>query len=110
MPSIILALSNLKAKKIYVSNRTLKNADLIKEKFDFIEVVEWGKIIDCDLYINSTSVGLKDGESFDLSFDNLKVNKLFYDVIYNPPKTSFLLNAEKKGHMCHLLSFYELPH
>lgn len=98
MPSIILALSKLKIKKIYVSNRTLKNANLIKEKFDFIEVIEWGKIIDCDLFINSTSVGLKDGESLDLSFDNLKGKKFFYDVIYNPPKTSFLLNAETKDH------------
>ena len=98
VPSIILALSKLKVKKIYISNRTLKNANLIKEKFDFIEVVEWGKIIDCDLFINSTSVGLKDGESLDLSFDNLKGKKFFYDVIYNPSKTSFLLNAEKKGH------------
>ena len=98
VPSIILALSKLKVKKIYVSNRTLKNANLIKEKFDFIEVIEWEKIIDCDLFINSTSVGLKDGESLDLSFDNLKGKKFFYDVIYNPSKTSFLLNAEKKGH------------
>jgi shikimate dehydrogenase len=98
VPSIILALSNLKVKKIYVSNRTLKNANLIREKFNFIEVIEWEKIIDCDLFINSTSVGLKDGESLDLSFDNLKGKKLFYDVIYNPSKTSFLLNAEKKGH------------
>ena len=98
VPSIILALTNLKVKKIYVSNRTLKNADLIKEKFDFIEVVEWGKIIDCDLFINSTSVGLKNGESLDLSFDNLKGKRFFYDVIYNPSKTSFLFNAEKKGH------------
>ena len=98
VPSIILALCKLKVKKIYVSNRTLNNADLIKEKFDFIKVIEWGKIIDCDLFINSTSIGLKDGESLDLSFDNLKGKKFFYDVIYNPPKTSFLLNAEKKGH------------
>ena len=98
VPSIILALSKLKVKKIYVSNRSLKNANLIREKFNFIEVIEWEKIIDCDLFINSTSVGLKDGESFDLSFDNLKGKKLFYDVIYNPSKTSFLLNAEKKGH------------
>ena len=98
VPSIILALTNLKVKKIYISNRTIKNANLIKDKFNFIEVVEWGKIIDCDLFINSTSVGLKDGESLDLNFDNLKGKKFFYDVIYNPPKTSFLLNAEKKGH------------
>jgi len=98
VPSIILALFKLKVKKIYVSNRTLKNANLIKEKFDFIEVIEWGKIIDCDLFINSTSVGLKDGESLDLSLEYLKGKKFFYDVIYNPPKTSFLLKAKKKGH------------
>ena len=30
VPSIILALTNLKIKKIYLSNRTLKNANLIK--------------------------------------------------------------------------------
>ena len=41
---------------------------------------------------------MKDGEFLDLSFDNLKGKKFFYDVIYNPSKTSFLLNAEKKGH------------
>ena len=24
--------------------------------------------------------------------------KIFYDVIYNPPKTTFLIEAEKNGH------------
>jgi shikimate dehydrogenase len=42
VPSIILALNNLNTKKIYLSNRTLKNANLIKDKFNFIEVIEWG--------------------------------------------------------------------
>jgi len=98
VPSIILALTNLNIKKIYLSNRTLKNANLIKEKFNFIEVIEWGKIINCDLFINSTSVGLKKNESLGLNFENIKEKKIFYDVIYNPHKTSFLLEAEKKGH------------
>jgi shikimate dehydrogenase len=98
VPSIILALTNLNIKKIYLSNRTLKNANLIKDKFNFIEVIEWGKIINCDLFINSTSVGLKNNESLGLNFENIKEKKIFYDVIYNPPKTSFLLEAEKKGH------------
>ena len=30
--------------------------------------------------------------------DNLAKQKIFYDVIYNPPKTSFLSAAEKNGH------------
>jgi shikimate dehydrogenase len=98
VPSIILALTNLNVKKIYLSNRTLKNADLIKDRFNFIEVIEWGKIINCDLFINSTSVGLKNNESLGLNFENIKEKKIFYDVIYNHPKTSFLLEAEKKGH------------
>jgi shikimate dehydrogenase len=98
VPSIILALINLNIKKIYLSNRTLKNANLIKDKFNFIEVIEWGKIINCDLFINSTSVGLKSGENLGLNFENIKEIKIFYDVIYNPPMTSFLLEAEKKGH------------
>jgi shikimate dehydrogenase len=97
VPSIILALTNLNTKKIYLSNRTLKNANLIKDKFNFIEVIEWGKIINCDLFINSTSVGLKNNESLGLNFENIKEKKIFYDVIYNPPKTSFLLEAEKNG-------------
>jgi shikimate dehydrogenase len=98
VPSIILALANLNVKKIYLSNRTLKNSNLIKDKFNFIEVIEWGKIINCDLFINSTSVGLKNNESLGLNFENIKEKKIFYDVIYNPSKTSFLLDAEKKGH------------
>ena len=98
VPSIILALINLNIKKIYLSNRTLENANLIKDKFNFIEVIEWGKITNCDLFINSTSVGLKKNESLGLNFENIKEKKIFYDVIYNPHKTSFLLEAEKKGH------------
>ena len=98
VPSIISALKILKIKKIYISNRTIKNANLIKDKFDFVEVVEWGKIKDCDLFVNSTSVGLKEGDNLGLNFNHLEKNKIFYDVIYNPRKTNFLIEAEKNGH------------
>ena len=33
-----------------------------------------------------------------MNLENLKQRKIFYDVIYNPPKTNFLLEAEKNGH------------
>ena len=98
VPSIIFALMNLKIDKIFISNRTLEKAKLIKNKFNSVEIVEWGKITNCDLLINSTSVGLKSGEKLGL---NLKIpgkNKIFYDVIYNSIKTNFLLEAEKNGH------------
>tara|TARA_B100001057_G_scaffold30145_1_gene27456 strand:+ start:2079 stop:2876 length:798 start_codon:yes stop_codon:yes gene_type:complete len=98
VPSIISALINLKIDKIFISNRTLENAKLIKNEFNFVEIVEWGKIENCDLLINSTSVGLNSGDNLGL---NLKIpgkDKIFYDVIYNPIKTDFLLEAEKNGH------------
>ena len=98
VPSIITALKNLKVQKIYISNRTIENANLIKDKFNFVEVVEWGKIKDCDLFVNSTSLGLKENENLGLNFNNLEKNKIFYDVIYNPFKTNFLNEAEKNGH------------
>src|SRR6056300_623336 len=85
VPSIILALINLNIKKIYLSNRTLKNADLIKDKFNFIEVIEWGKIINCDLFINSTSVGLKNNESLGLNFENIREKK-FFMMLYTIPQ------------------------
>ena len=97
-PSIIYALSKLKVKKIFISNRTLEKAKFIKEKNDFVQIVEWGKIQNCDLFINSTSVGLKIGDSLGLNFNNFEKNKIFYDVIYGPLKTNFLLEAEKRGH------------
>ena len=98
VPSIISALINLKVQKIFVSNRTFEKAESLKKKFNFIEIIDWGKTENCDLYINSTSVGLKEDDNLGLDFNNLEKKKIFYDVIYNPPKTSFLSVAEKNGH------------
>ena len=98
VPSIIFALVNLNVKKIFISNRTLKNAESLKKKFNFIQIIEWGKIENCDLFINSTSVGLNKDDNLRLDLTNVGKNKIFYDVIYNPSKTNFLSVAEKKGH------------
>ena len=86
VPSIICALQNMNVGKIYLSNRTPENAGMIKKKFNFIEILEWGDIKNCDVLINSTSVGLKKGD------------KINFDLKYNPPKTTFLSDAEKLGH------------
>ena len=50
-----------------------------------------------DIIINATSIGLNNDNGIKL--DNLKnpSGKLFYDLIYNPSKTQFLLDGEKSG-------------
>ena len=68
VPSIILALKKLGVFKISLSNRT-------KEK----------------------AVGLKNEDRIELDFGKIKSDKLFYDVIYNPSKTNFLLKGEELG-------------
>ena len=97
VPSIIIALKKLETSKIILSNRTMKKAENLKKVYSDLEIIEWGKNTDFDIIINATSLGLKSDDQIKLDFKTLGKNKLFYDVIYNPNKTNFLLAGEKLG-------------
>ena len=62
-----------------------------------MKIVDWGEITDFDMIINATSLGLKDEDQIKIDYSNIGSNKLFYDVIYNPEKTNFLLKAKQFG-------------
>ena len=96
VPSILLALKNMGVDQITLSNRTKEKAINLKKSFPNIEVINWGETIKSDLIINATSVGIKQNEEIKLDYVKLD-GKLFYDVIYNPPKTKFLVNAKNSG-------------
>ena len=81
-----------------LSNRTKEKAENLKKLFPQLELVEWGDIKNFDMIINTTSLGLKKNEKIPINYDQIGSGKLFYDVIYNPRKTNFLLEAEKRGH------------
>ncbi len=97
VPSIILALKKMNISKIYLSNRTRKNADYLKSINPEIEIIEWGQITKFDLIINATSLGLSKNDEIKLDYNKIGPNKLFYDVIYNPKETNFLIKAKKHG-------------
>tara|TARA_B100000029_G_scaffold514658_1_gene618305 strand:- start:1009 stop:1791 length:783 start_codon:yes stop_codon:yes gene_type:complete len=97
VPSIIIALKRLGVKKIALSNRTKEKAENLKKIHFDLEVVTWGENTDFDMIVNATSLGLKSQDKIKLDFSNMKANKFFYDVIYNPNKTNFLLEGEKLG-------------
>jgi len=59
--------------------------------------LDWGESPDFDIIINATSLGLKNNDQIQLDLSKVGKGKLFYDVIYNPIKTNFLLQGEKKG-------------
>ena len=98
VPSIIKALKNLNIKKIFLSNRTIKNSEYIVKQFPEIITVEWGQVPDFDIVINATSLGLKKHDYINLDFTKTSNPKIFYDLIYNPPVTNFLDQAKKSGH------------
>jgi len=97
VPSIILALRKMGAAKIILSNRTKKKAEELKIFFSDLEIVDWGETPEFNMIINATSLGLDKEDEIKLNYAGLGPNKLFYDVIYNPSKTNFLLEGEKLG-------------
>ena len=97
VPSIIIALKNLNVSKIFLSNRTKSKAENLKKIEPNLEIIDWGHITDFDMIINATSLGLKSDDKIKLDYDKIGTNKLFYDVIYNPAKTNFLLRGEQLG-------------
>ena len=97
VPSIILALRKLGVFKICLSNRTKEKAENLKKIYKDLEVINWGQCTDFDMIINATSLGLKKDDQIELDFSKIKSDKLFYDIIYNPSKTNFLLKGEELG-------------
>ncbi len=115
--SIILALKRLKVGNIFIFNRTKEkaqklNLDLggdlkVLDEFDLAEpnnLIGEKSYKNIFLLINATSLGLKKDDDICKLF---KINKLkktptdfviFYDLIYNPSETNFLLTGRKLGY------------
>ncbi len=97
VPSIIYALKRMNASQIFLSNRTIDKAEILKKLFKGIEVFEWGKLPEFDMIINATSLGLKKNDRFEIDFLKFGENKFFYDVIYSPFNTDFSEAGKKPG-------------
>ena len=97
VPSIIFALNKMKVSKIIISNRTKEKAQNLKKNFKNVELIEWGEVLNFDMIINATSIGLKEDDNIKLNFSSISGNKFFYDVIYNPSETNFLKVGKKLG-------------
>jgi shikimate dehydrogenase len=69
--------------------------ELIPLSFDDASLA--GHCLDCDLIVNTSSVGLKPGDPSILPADCLKPEHLVYDTIYQPPVTPLLALAQGKG-------------
>ena len=110
VPSILLALKKMGVSEISLSNRTKEKTKYLKEIYPDLNIIDWGQSTEFDMIINATSLGLKKEDKIKLDFKKNNSKKLFYDVIYNPEKTNFLLEAEKSGNIIEngkMMFFYQ---
>ena len=93
-PSVIFALQKSRINNISIINRTHEKSLFLKKKFDFLNILNWSSLMqeisNFDIIINATSLGLKNGEDFEFSFDDVKNNMIYIDTIYNPLETKTL--------------------
>ena len=97
VPSIIFSLLRMKVSKIFLSNRTKKKAENLKNLFNEINILEWGDLPKFDMIINATTLGLNNSDKFGIDFSQTGQNKLFYDVIYAPFQTEFSEAGNAEG-------------
>ena len=97
VPSIIFALYKMKVLSVTISNRTKTKAENLKNLFNDLEIVDWGKASNFDMIINATSIGLKKEDKLNLDLTKLQDSEFFYDVIYNPKETNFLKDGKNLG-------------
>ena len=102
----MLASSGIKT--LYISNRTLEKAVRLAEKTETSTATRCVVIplddkavsmiiSDVDILINATSSGLKLSDSSPVSRFALRKKLLVYDMIYNPPVTPLLKEAQIAG-------------
>ena len=94
VPSLIYVLKKFNPLKILVTNRTSSKLIELKKRFPDIEIINWGETPSADFILNGTSLGLNLNDQINIDYNKIGTNKFYYDVIYNPPKTNFLKQAE----------------
>ena len=100
-PSIIYALSQKKIVNIVLANRTIAKAEAIQKQFSNVQVIPWNSLKehlrDTAMIVNTTSLGMKTDDP--TPFNDAPINKgtIFYDVIYNPDKTTLAKSIQNSG-------------
>ena len=98
--AIIYSLISRGFKEIFVMNRTRKRAEALEEKYKEVSIKNWMKmeaINTSGLIVNTTSLGMIGYPNLLLSLKDVEKDTKVYDIVYNPLKTSLILEAEKNN-------------
>lgn len=93
-------------KKLYISNRSKKNANSLKERISPLNIETEIEIVNIkyldknsiDIIINSTPIGMYPMENkTPLDITGFTKNTIVYDIIYKPKNTQLLKDAKTNG-------------
>jgi shikimate dehydrogenase len=107
--AIVYGLIKSGVKKIVITNRSQdRAAELIKKfsqfsaekkcELSFLNAENFSKNLNqCDLFINSTSLGMSGQQPLNVDLKNLSKHTIVYDIVYKPLITDLLRQAQKNG-------------
>jgi shikimate dehydrogenase len=95
--AVLYALKN-SFEQIVIINRDISRAEKLSSTAiikDWAEAPEF--LHECDLLVNTTSLGMKGQPELELDISNLPVAAFVADIVYVPEKTGLLQRAEARG-------------
>ena len=107
--AIVYTLINSEVKNIFISNRNAEKAqNLIADFQNFAaekkvhlkflaEDTFATQLENCDLLINSTSLGMQGQPKLKINLNHLKKTAIVYDIVYKPLITELLKTAQSQG-------------
>jgi shikimate dehydrogenase len=109
--AIVYALIDFGFEKIFITNRNQTRAENLLKNFanfaaqkncqlQFLPEVKFAKKLDqCDLLVNSTSLGMIGQPALSLDLALLKNSAIVYDIVYKPLQTVLLRQAQAQGNV-----------
>ena len=104
------ALADARAGELTIGNRTVERAETLANEVGKTDITANALGLNdpdfqsackrADLIVNSTSVGMQHGPAEGISpipAEALSPGCVVYDMVYNPPKTPLLIDAEREG-------------
>lgn len=100
--AVVAALIEVGVPEIRIANRTQPRAQALRADFGAkLQIYDWvqapNMLEGAATVINTTSLGMSGKADFRVPLDGLEPTALVTDLVYNPLKTQFLLEAEAKG-------------
>jgi shikimate dehydrogenase len=100
--AIVAALIEVGVPEIRIANRTQPRAQALRADFGAkLQIYDWvqapNMLEGAATVINTTSLGMAGKSDFRVPLDGLERDALVTDLVYNPLKTHFLLEAEVRG-------------